>query len=145
MSDDQVHLGQVLVVDDDVAIRRVCARVLGAEGWTVTLADNGRAALAELETSNVPYDCVLSDVNMPEVDGFELVRAVRKRDDDIPVLLMVGDVFCLVGIQTAEAALMRLAAQAHVGPVALARRDSAARHCCPTASCAPGGQRRPGS
>ncbi len=91
MSDDQVHLGQVLVVDDDVAIRRVCARVLGAEGWTVTLADNGRAALAELETSNVPYDCVLSDVNMPEVDGFELVRAVRKRDDDIPVLLMTGD------------------------------------------------------
>jgi len=87
----KAHLGRVLVVDDDIAIRRVCARVLSAEGWAVTLADNGRAALHELETSTVPFDCVLSDVNMPEVDGFELVRAVRKRDDDIPVLLMTGD------------------------------------------------------
>jgi EAL domain-containing protein (putative c-di-GMP-specific phosphodiesterase class I)/CheY-like chemotaxis protein len=85
------HLGRVLVVDDDISIRRVCARVLSSEGWHVTLADNGRVALSELETSKLPFDCVLSDVNMPEVDGFELVRAVRKRDDDIPVLLMTGD------------------------------------------------------
>jgi EAL domain-containing protein (putative c-di-GMP-specific phosphodiesterase class I)/CheY-like chemotaxis protein len=85
------HLGRVLVVDDDLAIRRVCARVLGGEGWLVTLADNGRAALAELERSKVPFDCILSDVNMPELDGFELVRAMRTRDDDIPVLLMTGD------------------------------------------------------
>jgi EAL domain-containing protein (putative c-di-GMP-specific phosphodiesterase class I)/CheY-like chemotaxis protein len=89
--DRKIHLGRVLVVDDDVAIRRVCARVLGAEGWEVTLADNGRAALGELEGAKLPFDCVLSDVNMPEVDGFELVQAVRKRDDDIPVLLMTGD------------------------------------------------------
>jgi EAL domain-containing protein (putative c-di-GMP-specific phosphodiesterase class I)/CheY-like chemotaxis protein len=87
----KAHLGRVLVVDDDLAIRRVCARVLGAEGWMVTLADNGRAAIGELESTKVPFDCVLSDVNMPEVDGFELVRAVRTRDDDIPVLLMTGD------------------------------------------------------
>jgi EAL domain-containing protein (putative c-di-GMP-specific phosphodiesterase class I)/CheY-like chemotaxis protein len=85
------HLGRVLVVDDDLAIRRVCARVLGGEGWAVTLADNGRAALDELEHSKVPFDCVLSDVNMPEIDGFELVRSMRTRDDDIPVLLMTGD------------------------------------------------------
>jgi DNA-binding NtrC family response regulator len=87
----KTHLGRVLVVDDDDAIRRVCSRVLGNEGWNVTLADNGRAALHEIEAGKVPYDCVLSDVNMPEVDGFELVRAIRKRDDDIPVLLMTGD------------------------------------------------------
>ncbi len=85
------QLGQVLVVDDDLAIRRVCARVLETEGWGVTLADNGRAALEELDASKVPFDCVLSDVNMPEVDGFEIVRAMRSRDDDIPVLLMTGD------------------------------------------------------
>jgi EAL domain-containing protein (putative c-di-GMP-specific phosphodiesterase class I)/CheY-like chemotaxis protein len=86
-----VVLGRVLVVDDDEAIRRVCARVLGSEGWEVTLAANGRAALESLETAKQPFDCVLSDVTMPEVDGFELVQAVRKRDDDIPVLLMTGD------------------------------------------------------
>src|SRR4051794_20319692 len=84
-------LGRVLVVDDDDAIRRVCTRVLGGEGWSVSVATNGREALAALDANDVPYDCVLSDVNMPEVDGFELVQAVRKRDDDIPVLLMTGD------------------------------------------------------
>jgi EAL domain-containing protein (putative c-di-GMP-specific phosphodiesterase class I) len=39
----------------------------------------------------MPFDCVLSDVNMPELDGFQLVQAVRAHDDDIPVLLMTGD------------------------------------------------------
>ena len=87
----KAHLGRVLVVDDDVAIRRVCQRVLNAEGWTVVLADNGRAAIAELEAAPTPFDCVLSDVNMPELDGFGLVRALRERDDDLPVLLMTGD------------------------------------------------------
>jgi EAL domain-containing protein (putative c-di-GMP-specific phosphodiesterase class I)/CheY-like chemotaxis protein len=87
----KAHLGRVLVVDDDIAIRRVCQRVLNAEGWTVVLADNGRAAIAELEAAPLPFDCVLSDVNMPELDGFGLVRALRERDDDLPVLLMTGD------------------------------------------------------
>jgi EAL domain-containing protein (putative c-di-GMP-specific phosphodiesterase class I)/CheY-like chemotaxis protein len=87
----QAHLGRVLVVDDDVSIRRVCARVLGSEGWTVVLADNGRAAIVELAAAATPFDCVLSDVNMPELDGFGLVRELRARDGDLPVLLMTGD------------------------------------------------------
>lgn len=93
MSADEVtkHLGRVLVVDDDLAIRRVCARVLNYEGWEVTLAENGNNAIAELERSAQPFDCVLSDVNMPGLDGFELVLELRKLDDDIPVLLMTGD------------------------------------------------------
>ncbi len=85
------HLGRVLVVDDDDSIRRVCSRVLGTEGWTVVLAVNGRAAITELETSKLDFDCVLSDVNMPELGGFELVNELRQRDDDLPVLLMTGD------------------------------------------------------
>jgi EAL domain-containing protein (putative c-di-GMP-specific phosphodiesterase class I)/CheY-like chemotaxis protein len=85
------HLGRVLVVDDDSAIRRVCARVLGGEGWVVTLAENGRAGIEALEAPNSQFDCVLSDVNMPELDGFGLVAAVRKHDEELPVLLMTGD------------------------------------------------------
>jgi EAL domain-containing protein (putative c-di-GMP-specific phosphodiesterase class I)/CheY-like chemotaxis protein len=87
----QKHLGRVLVVDDDPAIRRVCERVLGAEGWGVTLADNGRNAIEALADKQTPFDCVLSDINMPELDGYELVQALRAQDDDIPVLLMTGD------------------------------------------------------
>ena len=88
--DRNTHLGRVLVVDDDPAILKVCARVLGAEGWVITLAANGRAAIEALDVPNTLFDCVLSDVNMPELDGFELVSAIRKRDDELPVLLMTG-------------------------------------------------------
>src|SRR6059058_1358935 len=84
-----VVLGRVLVVDDDESIRRVCSRVLGGEGWQVELAENGRAGLEALDKQ--VFDCVVSDVNMPELGGLELVQAVRQRDDDIPVLLMTGD------------------------------------------------------
>jgi len=85
------HLGRVLVVDDDSAMRRVCARTLGHEGWDVVVVDGGRAALACFADGSAPFDCVLSDVNMPGMDGFALIAAVRRHDDDLPVLLMTGD------------------------------------------------------
>ncbi len=87
----KTHLGRVLVVDDDDAVRRVCTRVLGGEGWQVTLAEHGRAAVIELDANKVPFDCVLSDVNMPELDGYGLAAELRKRDEDLPILLMTGD------------------------------------------------------
>ncbi len=89
--ENMVPLGRVLVADDDPAIIRICKRVLGAEGWDVTTADNGRVALEMFAASAQAFDAVLSDVNMPELDGFGLAQAVRKHDDDIPVLLMTGD------------------------------------------------------
>ena len=87
----KAHLGRVLVADDDVQIRRLCTRILTNEGWSVTVAENGRSAIEALEAPGTQFDCVLSDVNMPELDGFGLVAAVRKRDEELPVLLMTGD------------------------------------------------------
>jgi len=69
----------------------VCKRILSHEGWHVTTCESGRSAVVEAENASVPFDCVLSDVNMPEMDGFELVRTLREKDDDLPVLLMTGD------------------------------------------------------
>jgi EAL domain-containing protein (putative c-di-GMP-specific phosphodiesterase class I)/CheY-like chemotaxis protein len=84
-------LGRILVVDDDPDLRKTCSRVLGKEGWQVTVVENGKAAITELSSAKSAYDCVLSDVNMPEMDGFAVVAALRERDDDLPVLLMTGD------------------------------------------------------
>ncbi len=84
-------LGRVLVVDDDPAMRRTCARALGHDGWDVVLAESGKAAIAMLRNPGEAFDCIVSDVHMPEVDGFQLVAAIRSHDDDIPVLLMTGD------------------------------------------------------
>jgi EAL domain-containing protein (putative c-di-GMP-specific phosphodiesterase class I) len=88
---DKPHLGRVLVVDDDPAMRRVCARVLGNEGWEVVVVDGGKAALASVCDHGAPFDCVVSDVHMPEMDGFALIAEIRRHDDDLPVLLMTGD------------------------------------------------------
>ncbi len=83
------HLGRVLLVDDDAAMRRVCARILEHEGWNVLLAENGRDAIEMVRATEI--DCVVSDVNMPELDGFGLVAAIRLHDADLPVLFMTGD------------------------------------------------------
>jgi EAL domain-containing protein (putative c-di-GMP-specific phosphodiesterase class I) len=85
------HLGRVLVVDDDPAMRHVCARVLGKEGWEVVVVDSARAALDSVRDQTAPFDCVVSDVHMPEGDGFTLIAEIRRHDDDLPVLLMTGD------------------------------------------------------
>jgi EAL domain-containing protein (putative c-di-GMP-specific phosphodiesterase class I)/AmiR/NasT family two-component response regulator len=85
------HLGRVLVVDDDPAMRRVCARVLGGEGWEVIVVESGKTALATVCDNDAWFDCVVSDVHMPEMDGFALIAAIRRHDDELPVLLMTGD------------------------------------------------------
>ncbi|HEY0190185.1 MAG TPA: EAL domain-containing protein [Kofleriaceae bacterium] len=87
----RAHLGRVLVVDDDATMRRVCARVLGSEGWEVTVVESGKSALATVRDHASAFDCVLSDVHMPEMDGFALIAAIRHHDDELPVLLMTGD------------------------------------------------------
>lgn len=87
----RITLGRVLVTDDDEQMRRVCSRALTNEGWDVTLASDGKDAIAAVREAKAGFDCVVSDVNMPELDGFELIAAIRKHDDDLPVLLMTGD------------------------------------------------------
>jgi len=87
----EAHLGRVLVVDDDPPMRRAIQRQLTAEGWAVTLAENGRAGIEAMREGRGHFDCVVSDVNMPELDGFGLIAAIRRYDDDLPVLLMTAD------------------------------------------------------
>ena len=87
----KTHLGRVLVVDDDPAMRRICARALGHEGWDVVVVDGGKAALSCVAQRGTPFDCIVSDVHMPEIDGFTLIAEIRRHDDDLPVLLMTGD------------------------------------------------------
>jgi EAL domain-containing protein (putative c-di-GMP-specific phosphodiesterase class I) len=72
-------------------MRRAIQRQLVAEGWEVTLAENGRAGVDVMRAGRETFDCVVSDVNMPELDGFGLIDAVRRYDDDLPVLLMTAD------------------------------------------------------
>jgi formate hydrogenlyase transcriptional activator len=71
-----VEHGSILVVDDDETNREVLSLRLEGAGYTVTLATNGREALALAE--KVPCDLVLLDVMMPEINGLEVLRTLRQ-------------------------------------------------------------------
>jgi len=79
---------RVLLVDDEEAVRRASARVRSAEGFEVVQAGDGREALGHLERGQ--FDVVVSDVMMPNMSGLELLRAIRQRDLELPVILLTG-------------------------------------------------------
>lgn len=66
---------QILVVEDDRELRELFCAVLTDNGYTAIPARDGAAALDALDRTNV--DLIISDVMMPQVDGFELVRSLR--------------------------------------------------------------------
>jgi EAL domain-containing protein (putative c-di-GMP-specific phosphodiesterase class I) len=79
----------VLLVDDDPGVLKMTRRVLERAGHDVVACSSGEEALLALEGQ--AFDAMLSDVRMPGVTGMDLLRAVRERDLDIPVLLMTAD------------------------------------------------------
>jgi two-component system response regulator PrrA len=77
---------RLLVVDDDPAIRRGLRRALGLSGFAVEAVDDGEAALALLADGGV--DAVVLDVSMPGLSGVDVVRRLRRRGDEVPVLML---------------------------------------------------------
>jgi two-component system response regulator MprA len=77
---------QILVVDDDRAVREALERALGLEGYDVELAADGGEALASVERHEP--DAIVLDVLMPGVDGLEVCRALRKAQSRIPILML---------------------------------------------------------
>jgi two-component system response regulator MprA len=79
---------KVLVVDDEPAVRDALERALGLEGYDVELAENGLDALRSLAAA--PPDLVVLDVLMPEVDGLEVSRRLRRTGDRTPILMLTA-------------------------------------------------------
>jgi chemosensory pili system protein ChpA (sensor histidine kinase/response regulator) len=84
------HRPLVLVVDDSVTVRRVTQRLLVREGFRVALAQDGFQAL-EMLADELPA-VILSDIEMPRMDGFELVRSVRANPAwaAVPVIMITS-------------------------------------------------------
>lgn len=78
----------VLVVDDEASVRGPIGRVLSGAGFEVVFAQSGQEAI-DLITSR-SFDVILSDIDMPKLDGVQLLRLIRLRGLDVPVLLMTG-------------------------------------------------------
>ena len=79
---------RILVVDDDQIIRDSLCEFIRLEGYQCQGADGFKTALAELEKQS--YHLVITDVNMPEADGFELLRVIRKRYPEIVTIVITG-------------------------------------------------------
>jgi DNA-binding response OmpR family regulator len=81
---------EILVVEDDEAIRDAMRELLEDEGYQVTTAKQGREALSILEVTDHIPNVILLDLMMPEMDGWEFCGALRKIDRlaSIPVLLL---------------------------------------------------------
>ncbi|MGE3543687.1 MAG: response regulator, partial [Kofleriaceae bacterium] len=75
VSGPMVLAGRALVVDDSRAIREAMTSMLGREGWIVDVAEDGARALHM--TGQIKYDLVVTDLEMPELDGFELITRLR--------------------------------------------------------------------
>ena len=80
--------GRVLVVDDERRQRDILQMILEAEGYETAAAANGRSALAA--SSAEPFDVVLTDLKMPDVDGLELLRELTARSAAPCVILMTA-------------------------------------------------------
>jgi two-component system chemotaxis sensor kinase CheA len=79
---------RILVVDDALTIRELQRSILERAGYEVTTAADGEDALRRL--TEHPPDLVLTDIEMPRMDGFALTEAIRARDDATPVLILTS-------------------------------------------------------
>jgi DNA-binding NtrC family response regulator len=81
---------EVLVVDDDPAIRELIMAYFHSVGMTVSGAHDGRAAIAALQRSEGRYGLVVTDLNLPGADGFAVLQAARQANANSYVVIVTG-------------------------------------------------------
>jgi two-component system response regulator MprA len=81
---------QILVVDDEAAVRESLRRALALEGYEVELAADGAEALYRLDTGDFQPDAIVLDVLMPHVDGLETARRLRGAGNKTPILMLTA-------------------------------------------------------
>ena len=79
---------KILVADDEAGIRNLLFDVLSSEGFNVSLAKDGQDSLDQME--NRRFDLLITDINMPSVDGIELLKRMKKAGRKERVIIMTG-------------------------------------------------------
>ncbi len=116
---------QVLIVDDEPPIRKLLRMGLGSQGYDVAEAPNGRIALELLEQGP---GLVILDLGLPDMDGLEVLRAIRSRNESVPVVVLSSR-----GDETSKVQALDLGADDYVTKPfgmeeLLARMRAAVRH-----------------
>jgi two-component system, OmpR family, response regulator MprA len=81
---------QILVVDDEAAVRESLRRALALEGYEVELAGDGAEALYRLDNGDLQPDAIVLDLLMPNVDGLETARRLRRAGNRTPILMLTA-------------------------------------------------------
>ena len=97
---------KVLLVDDDELVRQLLARLLTDDGFLVAEADNGASALQAARRLDGSLSLVVTDINMPVMDGLEFARALRTTDRQIPFLFVTALDPALVHIDGLKAEIL---------------------------------------
>jgi len=84
-----MKMHRILVVDDEEAIRDMCKKALEWAGYRVDVCQNAHEAL-ELLSKEEDYELVLTDLNLPGLNGLELISEIKKRYPHCKTLLMTG-------------------------------------------------------
>ncbi len=92
---------KVLLVDDEKTMVKYLSRRLVKRGFEISVAYSGLSALDELKNSN--FDVVLLDVLMPEMDGIETLREIKKIKPETEVIMLTGHASVEVGIEGMKA------------------------------------------
>jgi DNA-binding NtrC family response regulator len=79
---------QILVIDDDKAMRDACYQILSRQGYQVELAATARQGLGLLE--RMSFDAILLDLVMPDVDGLEALKKIKALDPEVEVVIITG-------------------------------------------------------
>ena len=80
--------GRILVAEDNANNRRIIGMVLDLVGADVTYAENGEEAVAAFERE--PFDVILMDCSMPEMDGYEATRRLRSEGNRVPIIAVTA-------------------------------------------------------
>lgn len=83
-------MARILLADDDVATRDIVRRALEAEGHSVAVCEDGAAALDALKSSPQSFELMITDVEMPSLDGISLIAQAMAHAPALRVILMSG-------------------------------------------------------
>lgn len=88
MKSNERKVARVLVVDDDLAVRDLVAAMLESGGYPVDVASNGKEALTKLASEG--YEVIITDLVMPEQEGIETIKLIRRDYPTVKVIAMSG-------------------------------------------------------
>ena len=79
---------RILVIEDEERISSFLAKGLKANGFATSVAETGRDGLAMISSGE--FDLVILDIGLPDIDGFEVLQEVRRKGNDLPVLILTA-------------------------------------------------------